>query len=149
GYSRVRVNGVVRELTEDIELDKKRKHTIDVVVDRLIVRDNLGSRLADSLETALRLADGIVTVDFVDGADGKTADGKTADGRTAGAEPARIHSRPPSNRSGLKGLATTNPATKTATITFSEKLACAECGISFPEVSPRMFSFNNPYGACP
>src|SRR5262252_6214792 len=130
GYSRVRVNGVVRELTEDIELDKKRKHTIDVVVDRLVVRDNIGSRLADSLESALRLADGIVTVEFADGGDAKNA----------GAEPARAHSRPPSVRAGLKDPATT---------TFSEKLACAECGISFPEVSPRMFSFNKPYGACP
>src|SRR5262245_55729134 len=141
GYSRVRVNGVVRELTEEIDLDKKRKHTIDVVVDRLVVRDNLGSRLADSLETALRLADGIVTVETIDGAEGKTA----------GAEPARTHSRPPSFRAGLKNPATTSPATTTpgAAITFSEKLACAECGISFPEVSPRMFSFNNPYGACP
>src|SRR5206468_3442516 len=91
-------------LAEEIELDKKRKHTIEVVVDRLIVRENLGSRLADSLETALRLADGIVTVE---------------------------------------------PQDSSAPTTFSEKLACAECGISFPEVSPRMFSFNNPYGACP
>ena len=130
GYSRVRVNGVVRELGEEIELDKKRKHTIDVVVDRLIVRENLGSRLADSLETALRLADGIVTVETV----------TSEDGRSAGPEPGRAHNRPPSSRAGLK-----DPAA----ITFSEKLACADCGISFPEVSPRMFSFNNPYGACP
>src|SRR5437660_1063394 len=115
GYSRVRVNGVVRELGDEIELDKKRKHTIDVVVDRLIVRENLGSRLADSLETALRLADGIVTVETVAGAEESRPRGKTTP----------------------------------ATMTFSEKLACADCGISFPEVSPRMFSFNNPYGACP
>jgi excinuclease ABC subunit A len=105
GYSRARVNGVVHELSEDIELDRNRKHTIEVVVDRLIVRDTLGRRLADSLETALRLADGVVQVEPVD----------------AGAEP----------------------------FVFSERLACAGCGISFPEVSPRMFSFNNPYGACP
>jgi len=116
GYSRVRVNGTIREVGDDIELDKKRKHTIEVVVDRLVVRENLGSRLADSLETALRLADGIVTVEPQD----------------SGTGAASASSRPPS-----------------ATITFSEKLACAECGISFPEVSPRMFSFNNPYGACP
>jgi len=138
GYSRVRVNGVVRELGDEIELDKKRKHTIDVVVDRLIVRENLGSRLADSLETALRLADGIVTVETVDGGEGAT-------GKTGGAEPARAYRRPPSVRGGLTDPATTPPATTT----FSEKLACADCGISFPEVSPRMFSFNNPYGACP
>jgi excinuclease ABC subunit A len=105
GFSRVRVNGAVRELGEEIELDRKRKHTIEVVVDRLVVRENLGSRLADSLETALRLADGIVTVEA--------------------------------------------PDSKATSTTFSEKLACAQCGISFPEISPRMFSFNNPYGACP
>jgi len=108
GYSRVRVNGVVRELGEEIDLDKNRKHTIEVVIDRLVVRDTLGPRLADSLETALRLADGVVQVEPVSEGSGKT-------------EP----------------------------MVFSERLACAECGISFPEVSPRMFSFNNPYGACP
>ena len=142
GYSRVRVNGVVRELGDEIELDKKRKHTIDVVVDRLIVRENLGSRLADSLETALRLADGIVTVETVAGAEGtsRTEGTLRTTGKTAGAEPGRVDSRPPSVQGGLTAPATT---------TFSEKLACADCGISFPEVSPRMFSFNNPYGACP
>src|SRR2546426_2629986 len=131
GYARVRVNGTIREVGDDIELDKKRKHTIEVVVDRLVVRENLGARLADSLETALRLADGIVTVETVDSGDGTT--------------PASI--RPPSARAGLTDPATTKPATKTPAtktpatthpgpITFSEKLACAECGISFPEVSP-------------
>jgi excinuclease ABC subunit A len=103
GYSRVRVNGVVRDLGADIDLDRHRKHTIEVVVDRLVVRDTLGSRLSDSLETALKLADGVVQVDPVDGG-----------------EP----------------------------LLFSERLACAECGISLPEIAPRMFSFNSPYGAC-
>ena len=103
GYVRVRVNGQLRELSEDIELTKTKKHTIEVVVDRLVVRDPIGSRLADSIETALRLADGVVQVEVTDG-------------------PAFL---------------------------FSERLACARDGISFPEVSPRMFSFNNPYGACP
>ena len=103
GYVRVRVNGALRELSEDIELAKQKKHTIEVVVDRLVVRDNLGSRLNDSLETALRLAEGVVQVEVVDG-----------------------------------------PA-----LVFSERLACAGCGVSFPEVSPRLFSFNSPYGACP
>ncbi len=103
GYARVRVNGQQRELTEEIELDKNKKHTIEVIVDRLIVRETLGNRLADSLETSLRLADGVVQVETLDG----------------------------------------------QAFVFSERLACAKCGISFPEVSPRMFSFNNPYGACP
>jgi excinuclease ABC subunit A len=104
GYSRVRVNGAVRELTEEIELDKNKKHTIEVVVDRLVAKPTIASRLADSLETALRLADGVVVVESVE-----------------------------------VGQA----------FVFSERLACARCGVSFPEVSPRMFSFNNPFGACP
>src|SRR5262247_2472305 len=79
GYVRVRVNGQLRELADEIELAKTKKHTIEVVVDRLVVRDALGARLADSLETALRLADGVVTVEFQDSAEAKTA----------GAEPAR------------------------------------------------------------
>ena len=102
GYARVRVNDQLRELSEEIELDKNKKHTIEVVVDRLVAKESIGTRLADSLETALRLADGVAQVEAVEG-------------------PAFV---------------------------FSERLACARCGISFPEVSPRMFSFNNPYGAC-
>ena len=104
GFTRVRVNGTVHELPAEIDLARNRKHTIEVVVDRIVVRENLGSRLADSLETALRLADGVAVVEPMGGG-------------------------PP--------------------LVFSERLACATCGISFPEVSPRMFSFNSPYGACP
>ncbi len=104
GYSRVRVNGTVRELGEEIELDKNKKHTIEVVVDRLTVKPTIAVRLADSLETALRLADGVVVVETAEGG---------------------------------------------PVFVFSERLACARCGVSFPEISPRMFSFNNPYGACP
>jgi excinuclease ABC subunit A len=108
GFTRVRVNGALRELGADIDLDKNKKHTIEVVVDRLVVRDTLGARLADSLETALRLADGVAQVETADAGPGVPR-----------------------------------------SITFSERLACTECGLSLPEVSPRMFSFNNPYGACP
>src|SRR5881409_1660681 len=129
GYSRVRVNGTVRELGEEIDLDKNRKHTIEVVVDRLIVRDNLGSRLADSLETALRLADGVVQVEPVSASE---ADNKE-----------ETVPRKSTGRQVLPSAAAPEP------MIFSERLACADCGISFPEVSPRMFSFNNPYGACP
>jgi excinuclease ABC subunit A len=116
GFTRVRVNGVLHELPAEIELDRNRKHTIEVVVDRLVVRDNAAARLADSLETALRLADGIVQVEPVEAGEGTGAEAK--------------------GKGSLR-------------LVFSERLACAECGISFPEVSPRMFSFNNPYGACP
>src|SRR5205809_3357582 len=137
GFSRVRVNGSVRELGEDIDLDRKRKHTIEVVVDRLVVKEGLGARLADSLETALRLADGVVQVETVgDSNGGSTATQIGGSGGSGTVPPAR-QSRPSHSLPSADAMV------------FSERLACAECGISFPEVSPRMFSFNNPYGACP
>jgi len=104
GFVRVRVDGKPRELEESIELDKNKKHTIEVVVDRLILKDDVRKRLADSLETALKLSEGIVTVNLL--------------------EPSKD-------------------------LTFSERLACIDCGVSYPEISPRVFSFNNPHGACP
>ena len=104
GFTRVVIDGQQRELSEEIELDKKKKHDIDIVVDRLVVKEGIGRRLADSLETALHHAEGLVKVEVV----------------------------------GQK-----------KPIIFSEKLACIDCGISYPEIAPRMFSFNNPYGACP
>ena len=135
GYSRVRVNGRLYELGDDIELDRKRKHTIEVVVDRLVVRDNLGRRLADSLETSLKLGDGVVQVEEVRGA---------AEGEPSEKNP-KITDREKRDPDGKR-----NPdGAGREPMLFSERLACAECGISFPEVSPRMFSFNNPYGACP
>jgi excinuclease ABC subunit A len=103
GFVRVRIDGEMHELGAEIALDKNRKHTIEVVVDRLVVQEGIASRLADSLETALRLGEGLVRVEVVGG------------------------------ESQL----------------FSEWHACVECGISIPEMTPRMFSFNNPYGACP
>ncbi len=104
GYVRARVNGKLHDLDEPIELDKNKKHTIEVVVDRLVVTPEVPQRLADSLETALKLADGIVAVNLPE----------------AGKD-----------------------------LTFSERMACIECGVSYPEISPRIFSFNNPHGACP
>ncbi|PYN98815.1 MAG: excinuclease ABC subunit UvrA [Candidatus Rokuibacteriota bacterium] len=145
GYSRVRVNGSIHELGEEIELDKNRKHTIEVVVDRLVVRENVGSRLADSLETALRLADGVVQVEPLGDGDGSIA--ATRIGGSGGSSmvpPAKESgTRPPAKQS----RASSNGPTAEPML-FSERLACADCGISLPEVSPRMFSFNSPYGAC-
>ncbi len=103
GYVRVRVDGEIRELGEEITLEKFKNHTIDVVIDRLVQKDGLAQRLADSLETALRLAEGVVLIDVIDG----------------------------------------------QSFLFSEKLACVACGLSYPELEPRMFSFNSPHGACP
>ena len=124
GFVRVVVDGVARELAEEIEMDKKKKHDIDIVVDRLVVKEGLERRLADSLETALHHAEGIVKVSIV-GAHGMRPDDSSPESGE--------------RRSPLRD----------ETILFSENLACIECGISYPEMTPRMFSFNNPYGACP
>lgn len=103
GFVRVRVNGELRELSEKIELEKNKKHNIEVVVDRIIIKEDVQTRLADSLETALKLGEGKVLVDVME------------------------HEE----------------------LLFSQNLACPECGFSIDELSPRMFSFNSPFGACP
>lgn len=103
GFIRIRVNGENMEIGDEISLDKNKKHTIDVIVDRLIIKDSIESRLNDSLETALKLTEGLVAVNIIDGEE----------------------------------------------IMFSTKFACPEHGIGIEEISPRIFSFNAPYGACP
>ena len=107
GYVRVRVDGNIYDLTEEIKLDKNVKHTVEIVVDRLVMKEDVRSRLSDSVENALRAADGRVSIVTIS----SNGDEKT--------------------------------------IEFSQKYACEEHGISFPELEPRMFSFNNPIGACP
>ena len=103
GYARVRVDGNIYDLSEDIKLDKNKKHTIEIVVDRLVVKEDVRSRLADSLETALSVSGGLVTVNISEGED----------------------------------------------MLFSQNYACPDHGVSIEELAPRMFSFNNPFGACP
>ena len=103
GYVRVRVDGEMRDLSEELKLQKTKKHNIEIVVDRIAIRADVRSRLTDSVETAAALSGGLVIADVV------------------GSEP----------------------------ITFSQNYACEDCGISIEELTPRMFSFNNPYGACP
>ena len=105
GYVRVRADGSLYDLTEEIKLDKNRKHSIEIVVDRLVIREDVARRLTDSVETASNLSGGIVIVNVL-GDDERD-------------------------------------------ITFSQNYACEDCGVSIEELSPRMFSFNNPYGACP
>lgn len=103
GFVRARIDGKIYELSDDIELDRKKKHEIELVVDRLVIKEDIRSRLTESVETALKHADNLVLIDVV----------------------------------GQK------------TILYSTNYACPHCGFSFPELSPRMFSFNNPFGACP
>ena len=104
GYVRCRVDGLFYELTEEIKLEKNKKHNIDIVVDRLVLRPNLNRRLTDSIETASALSGGLVTVYLMN---------------------------------------------EDRDLLFSQNYACEDCGISLEELTPRMFSFNNPYGACP
>ena len=103
GFARVRVDGEIYELTDEIKLDKNKKHEIEVVVDRLVIKEDITSRLTESIEVALKRADNMVLIDVV------------------GKKP----------------------------VLYSCNYACPDCGFSFPELTPRMFSFNNPYGACP
>ncbi len=104
GYVRVRVDGSLYELDEELKLDKNKKHNIEIVVDRLVVRDDVRSRLTDSVETASSLAGGLVLVNLV---------------------------------------------REERDLLFSQNYACEDCGVSIEELAPRMFSFNNPFGACP
>ncbi|MDF2142695.1 excinuclease ABC subunit UvrA [Paenirhodobacter sp. CAU 1674] len=113
GFQRVKVNGAFYELEEPPVLDKKFRHNIDVVVDRIVVREGLETRLADSLRTALNLADGITLFE----------EALSAEQLEAGQEPLKL--------------------------TFSEKFACPVSGFTIPEIEPRLFSFNAPFGACP
>ena len=102
GFARARIDGEVRDLTEEIRLDRYYQHTIEVIVDRLVRKEGMNQRLTQSLETALTLAEGVADIEINDG----------------------------------------------PTLTFSQHLACSECGLSFEDLQPRNFSFNSPYGAC-
>jgi excinuclease ABC subunit A len=129
GFARVRVNGEVRELGDNIELDKNKFHDIEIVVDRLIRKDGIQERLTDSLATCLKRAEGIAIAEILteDGSDRPPADSDLTEGND--------HRSPNANNSNL--------------ITFSENFACPEHGAVMEELSPRLFSFNSPYGACP
>ena len=126
GFTRVRIDGELYAIEDAPALDKKFKHDIEVVVDRLAVKEGLETRLADSFETALKLADGLAYVDLADGAvPGREGEGASAGGAMKGAGI-------PANR-----------------IVFSEKFSCPVSGFTLEEVEPRLFSFNAPQGACP
>jgi len=130
GFTRVVVDGTLRELADEIELDKKKKHDIDIVVDRIVVKEGIQRRLADSLETALHHAEGVVKISLTRPA--------------APLSPGERENIPPLPRGEGRG-----EGEPPQTLIFSEKLACVDCGISYQEITPRLFSFNNPHGACP
>ncbi|MGX9428202.1 MULTISPECIES: excinuclease ABC subunit UvrA [Bradyrhizobium] len=124
GFQRVKIDGTFHELAEAPSLDKKFPHDIDVVVDRIVVRPDIGQRLAESFETALKLAEGLAVIEFADAPEAAPAEEKK--------KTAKIHDKSGPER-----------------ILFSEKFACPVSGFTIPEIEPRLFSFNNPYGACP
>ena len=119
GYVRVRVDGSIYELTEEIKLDKNKKHNIEIVVDRLVVKEGIEKRLTDSIENVLALAEGLLMVEVL----------------------------PPGASQGEN--ADNSPESGSRTWNFSESFACPDCEISVDEIEPRSFSFNNPFGACP
>ncbi|WP_192355500.1 excinuclease ABC subunit UvrA [Mesorhizobium mediterraneum] len=123
GFQRVKVDGVFYEIADVPTLDKKYKHDLDVVVDRIVVRGDLATRLADSIETALKLADGLAVAEFAD----RPLDASQTGEDSVNKSKNETHER----------------------ILFSEKFACPVSGFTIPEIEPRLFSFNNPFGACP
>jgi excinuclease ABC subunit A len=131
GYTRAKIDGELRLLEEDIELDRKYKHDVAVVVDRLVMKGDSRKRLADSIETAVALAEGLVEIELVE--EKGPAGGKPPAGSAEGARHAP----------GARG------ARDSGTLVFSEKFSCLNCGTSMPELEPRIFSFNSPHGACP
>ena len=128
GYVRVRVDGQMYEVTDDIPMERQKKHTIEVVVDRISVKDNMDRRLTDSIEAALKMGGGLVTLSIQPGDENPLPDfiQRMVDA-----------SKGESMTEGWHDLM------------FSEAYACSVCGFSLPELEPRMFSFNSPYGACP
>ena len=159
GYQRVKVDGTFYEIAEVPALDKKFTHDIDVVVDRLVVRPDIATRLADSLEQALKLADGLAVAELADPLPG--AQGAPNPPPRAGEEVARSATGEGKKRSSTERMDTALSEGKKETklaaaaasdarrLVFSEKFACPVSGFTIPEIEPRLFSFNNPFGACP
>ena len=151
GFTRVVLDGTVRELADDIEMDKKKKHDIDIVVDRIVIKDGIQRRLADSLETALHHAEGVAKVEVVAPVDSVGA--ALAPPGLALPDLSDLHDngkrKKAPKKSGTRAQGRARQAAPLQTMLFSEKLACVDCGVSYQEVTPRLFSFNNPHGACP
>ena len=120
GFVRVKVDGEIYDLSDEINIDKNKKHEIELVVDRIVIREDIRSRLTESVETALKNANNMVVISVV-----------------------------PKEDTDLSSLGGTKKEDGTTEILFSCNYACPDCGFSFPELTPRMFSFNNPFGACP
>jgi len=150
GFARVKIDDRVRMLEESIVLDKRYKHDISVVVDRLIMRHDVRKRLADSIETAVSLADGLVEIEIIGSARSGSA-AASAEGEDDGppAPPERAHATGAKGARAAAAQIVPGVAPEPGSVfTFSEKFACPEHGPSLTELEPRIFSFNSPHGAC-
>src|SRR5262249_8995723 len=142
GFQRVKINGQFYEIAQAPKLDKQYKHDIDVVVDRIVVRGNIATRLADSLETALELADGIAVAEFADRPLASAP--QLGGGQEGGRQEASAR-----KGEGQAGRMVRNRNETHERIIFSARFACPVSGFTIDEVEPRLFSFNAPAGACP
>jgi excinuclease ABC subunit A len=144
GYVRAVIDGELRRLDEDIDLDKKYKHDISVVVDRLVMKEGIRKRLSESIEAASQLAEGIVEVELLPGSDPDAPGREAEDADGIGAKVSNGDEAP-----GVKVLSGPSAGKRGEVLVFSEKFACLNCGTSMPELEPRIFSFNSPHGCCP
>jgi excinuclease ABC subunit A len=146
GYVRVRVDGEMYEVTDDIPMDRYKQHTIEVVVDRLVVKEGLERRLSDSIEAALKMGKGVVTLSWETPKQEATNDERRTTNRSGGGRSAKRESQEGAG----SPIAVRSPPESQSAIeqTFSESYSCSVCGFSMPELEPRMFSFNSPYGMC-
>jgi excinuclease ABC subunit A len=150
GYQRVKIDGKFYEIAEAPALDKKFTHDIDVVVDRLVVRPDIATRLADSLEQALRLADGLAVAELADAPSDANANiASPLEGQPDRPKGGREGGQRRSTAEDKKTKLATAAAADARRLVFSEKFACPVSGFTIPEIEPRLFSFNNPFGACP
>jgi excinuclease ABC subunit A len=143
GYARAVIDGELRRLDEPIELDKKYKHDISIVVDRLVMKEGLRKRLAESLEAASQLAEGIVEIELL------PADSSASRPGSAGSDETRAGDGRVAEGPGAQVLKGPSAGKRGEVLVFSEKFACLNCGTSMPELEPRIFSFNSPHGCCP
>jgi excinuclease ABC subunit A len=171
GFQRVKIDGTFHELADAPVLDKKFPHDIDVVVDRIVVRPDIGQRLAESFETALKLAEGLAVIEYADAPAaasppperGRSTAKQSGGGQAVASDPSPARSLssddasrrsvgadpPLSGEGDKKKVAKIHDKSGPERILFSEKFACPVSGFTIPEIEPRLFSFNNPYGACP
>ncbi len=163
GYVRVRIDGIFYELEEEIVIDKNKKHSIEVVIDRLVMKEGISSRVVDSVETALHLAEGLLlivvqnkkstkvknNIEYNDEINPEKSEGLNASDSAETSETSQKSGESKTSNASENISKNEEQAYDEEEHLFSQKFSCPDCEISFEEITPRMFSFNNPFGACP